>query len=37
MYRGGSKQLIFYVSAGLLLVGAFAAILKVKEPEERAD
>ena len=37
MYGGGSKQLIFYVSAGLLLVGAFAAILKVKEPEERAD
>lgn len=37
IYGGHSKALIFYISAGLLLVGALAAILKVKEPERRAD
>jgi MFS family permease len=37
IYQGYSKGLIFYLSAGLLLVGALAAILKVKEPERRAD
>ncbi|MCW3979022.1 MAG: MFS transporter [Candidatus Bathyarchaeota archaeon] len=36
IYQGYSKELIFYLSAGLLLAGALVAILKVKEPEERA-
>ena len=37
IYQGYSKGLIFYVSAGLMLVGALAAILKVKEPEKREE
>ncbi|UCD45987.1 MAG: MFS transporter [Candidatus Bathyarchaeota archaeon] len=37
IYGGHSKALIFYISAGLLLLGALAAFLKVKEPERRAD
>ncbi len=36
IYQGHSKGLIFYLSAGLLVAGALVAILKVKEPEERA-
>jgi MFS family permease len=37
IYQGYSKSFVFYLSAGLLLVGAVAAVLKVKEPEKRAD
>jgi MFS family permease len=37
IYQGYSKGLVFYLSAGLLLVGALAAILKVKEPERREE
>lgn len=37
IYQGYSKELIFYLSTGLLLFGAFAALLKMKEPEDRED
>ena len=37
IYQGYSKVFVFYLSAGLLIVGALAAVLKVKEPEKRAD
>ena len=35
VYQNYSKRLIFNLSAGLLIIGSFAALLRVKEPEER--
>ena len=37
IYQGYSKGLVFYLSAGLILVGALVALLKLKEPEKRED
>ncbi len=35
VYQNYSKRLIFNLSAVLLIIGSFAAFLRVKEPEER--
>ena len=37
IYQGYSKVFVFYLSAGLLIVGALAAVLKVREPERREE
>jgi MFS family permease len=37
IYQGYSKVFVFYLSVGLFVVGAVAAVLKVKEPERRED
>ena len=37
IYQGYSKAFVFYLSAGLLVVGALLAVLKVREPEKREE
>jgi MFS family permease len=37
IYQEYSKELIFYLSTGLLLIGAIAALLRMKEPEDREE
>jgi len=37
IYQGYSKALVFNLSAGLLVVGAIAAVFKVREPERREE
>ena len=35
LYQGYSKSFVFYLSVGLFVVGAVAAVLKLQEPEKR--
>jgi MFS family permease len=37
IYQGYPKAYVFYLSVGLFVLGAIAAILKVKEPERREE